>query len=201
MTIRSIKGAAGASLFAAMLAVGASLPTVPASAQGQPLTAVPRAGLAFSTNVTTRATIESVDPDTRTAAFSLPDGRLIHVSVADSVRNLDSIPDGTNVTVTYNEIVTILNLRQKGPGSKLARSESGNPPTATDLESGRFTLTVTAVDLASNTISVIDGRGGPIRTYTATTPVQKEALKKAKIGDVVIGLTTPMAATAITPVN
>lgn len=200
MTIRSIKWAAGASLFAAMLVAGTSLPAGPAAAQGQQLTAVPRAGLAFSTTVTTRAKIESVDVDTRTVAFTLPDGRLIHVAVADNVRNLDSIADDASVNVTYNEIVTILNLRQKGPGSREARRESANPPTATDIESGRFTLTVTAVDFASNTISVIDGRGGPIRTYTATSAAQKEALKKAKVGDVVIGLTTPMTVTAITPV-
>jgi hypothetical protein len=198
MINRSIKWAAGVPLFAAMLAIGTSLPA--GQGQAQQVTAVPRAGLAFSTAVTTRATIESVDPETRTAAFTLPDGRLIHVAVSDSVRNLDSIPDGANVNVTYNEIVTILNLRQKGPGSREARRETGSPPTATDIESGRFTLTVTAIDLAGNTISVIDGRGGPIRTYTATSAAQKEALKKAKIGDVVIGLTTPLTVTAITPV-
>ena len=45
MTIRSMKWAAGVSLFAAVLAVATTLPERQASAQVQ---AVPRAGLAFN---------------------------------------------------------------------------------------------------------------------------------------------------------
>jgi len=53
--------------------------------------------------------------------------------------------------ITYNEVVTFLNLRQKGPGAKEARRESTNA-IASAIESGRFTLTVTAVDLAKNMV-------------------------------------------------
>jgi len=60
---------------------------------------------------------------------------------------------------------------------------------------------VTAVDLASNKVSVIDGRGGPIHTYAATSIAQQDMLKKIKVGDVVIGLTTPLLVTAIAPVK
>ena len=65
--------------------------------------------------------------------------------------------------ITYNEVVTFLNLRQKGAGAKEARRESADP-NAPDIESGRFTLTVTAVDLAKNMVSVTDGRGGMVHT-------------------------------------
>ncbi|HTB36708.1 MAG TPA: hypothetical protein VK777_06480, partial [Reyranella sp.] len=108
MTIRSMKWAAGVSLFAAMLAVGTTLPERQASAQVQ---AVPRAGIAFNDTVTQRVTIESVDPEGRTVAFLLPDGQLVAVPVADSVANLAAIQDGSMANVTYNQIVTILNLR------------------------------------------------------------------------------------------
>ena len=94
--------------------------------------------------------------------------------------------------------MTLLNLRQKGPGSREARKESAKP----DFDRrriGRLTLTVTAVDLANNKVSVIDGRGGPIRTYAATSIAKQDMLKKIKVGDVVIGLTTPLLVTAITP--
>src|SRR5436190_22144408 len=64
---------------------------------------------------------------------------------------------------------------------------------------GRFTVTVTAVDLANNKVSVIDGRGGPIRTYAANTIAKQNMLKKIKVGDVVIGLTTPLLVTAVAP--
>lgn len=199
MFIRSVKGAAGVSLFAAILAVAATVPADPAAAQGQ-VQAVPRAGLAFSTSITTRARMESVDTHTRTVAFTTPDGRLLNLAVADGVRNLDGIADDANVDITYSEVVTILNLRQKGPGSREARRE-GARPDATDIEAGRFTVTVTAVDLAASKVSVIAGTGGPVRTYNATSPAQKEALAKIKVGDVVVGLTTPLMVTAITPVR
>ena len=94
--------------------------------------------------------------------------------------------------------MTLLNLRQKGPGSREARKE-GSKPESTDIESGRLTVPVTAVDLANNKVSVIDGRGGPIRTLAATSIAKQDMLKKIKVGDVVIGLTTPLMVTAISP--
>jgi len=189
MTIRSI----GASVLAAMLISGASV----AMAQGQ-VQAVPRAGVSFTTNVTVKVWIESVDTDSRTMVFTTPEGRLVNVAVADGVKNLGQIQENAEADVTYNELVTLLNLRQKGPGSREARKESAKPDSI-DAEIGRFTVTVTAVDLATNKVSVIDGRGGPIRTYAATSIAQQDMLKKIKVGDVVIGLTTPLSVTAIAP--
>ena len=196
MTIRSMKWAAGVSLVAAVLAVATTLPERQASAQVQ---AVPRAGLAFNNTTTQKVKIESVDPEGRTMAFTLADGQLVILPVSDSVNNLASIDDGATVNVTYNEVVTLLNLRQKGPGSKEARRDSMNPPSQTDIESGRFTLTIVGVDLPNNTVSVIDGRGGVVHTYRANTPIKQAGLKTLKVGDVVIGLTTPLMVTAISP--
>jgi hypothetical protein len=193
MMMRSIKWVAGLSM-AAMLVLGAELPAV---AQGQ-AQAVPRVGLSFPSTVTVRATIESVDTDTRTVVFITSDGRLLDVAADDGVKNLNAIEDGSMADVTYNQVVSILNLRQKGPGSKLARSESMNP-NAADNQAGRFTLTISAIDLAKNTVSLINGVGGEVRTYTADTPAKQELLRKAKVGDVVIGLTTPLLITAIRP--
>ena len=198
MTIRSMKWAAGVSLFAAMLAVGTTLPERQASAQVQ---AVPRAGLAFSDTTTQRVTIESVDVEGRTLAFTLPDGQLVAVPVANSVGNLAAIQEGSTANVTYDQIVTILNLRQKGPGSKQERRESMSKPNTTDIETGRFTVTVVGVDLANNTVSVIEGRGGVVHTYKADTAAKQAMLKKTKVGDVVIGLRTPLTVTAISPAN
>jgi hypothetical protein len=197
MTIRSIKWAAGVSLFAAVLAVGTTLPERQASAQVQP---VPRAGVAFNDTVTERVKIETIDPDDRTVAFTLPDGQLVVLPVADGAGNLAAFDDGSMANVTYTQIVTMLNLRQKGPGSKEARREQMNPkPNAVYIESGRFTVTVVAVDLAKNTVSVIENGSGPVQTYKATTIAKQDMLKKIKVGDVVIGLTTPLMVTAISP--
>jgi len=193
MTMSSIKWAGAISIVAALM-LGTSLP---AAAQAQ-VQAVPRVGLTFPSTVTERVTIESVDSDTRTIAFFAPDGRLLDVAASDAVKNLDAISDGSMADVTYNQVVTILNLRQKGPGSKLARRESMNP-SAPDNEAGRFTLTITAIDLDKNTVSVIHGVGGAVQTYTANTPAKQELLRKAKVGDVVIGITTPLLITAIRP--
>jgi hypothetical protein len=196
MTIRSMKWAAGASLVVALLAMGTILP---ASAQ---VTAVPREGVAFNNSVTQKATINTVDPDDRTVAFTLGDGQVLVLPVSDKAGNLASIADGSMANVTYTQVVTLLNLRQKGPGSQQARRDQMNiKPNKTDIEAGRFTLTVTGVDLPNNTVSVIEGPGGPVRTYRADTIAKQDMLKKIKVGDVVIGLTTPLMVTAITPAN
>lgn len=195
MTIRSIKWAAGFSLFAAVLAVGVSLPERQVSAQVQ---AVPREGVAFNNTVTQRVKIETVDPESRTVAFTSPTGQLVILPVSDGVSNLGAIDDGSMANVTYSEVITMLNLRQKGPGSKAARRDQmDDKPNATDVEAGRFTLTVVGVDLAKNTVSVIDGRGGAVSTYSANTIAKQDMLKKIKVGDVVIGMTTPLMVTAI----
>ncbi len=181
-----------------LAAIVAALTAGTASAQGQ-LQAVPRAGVAFPLTITVRAKIESVDPDTRTIAFLRTDGRLINIAVADSVKNLEAIQDDSTAEITYKEVVTNLNLRQKGPGSKEARREGSNPPDKEDIEMGRFTLTVVAVDLPNNKVSVIRGTGGQVRTLAATSIAQKDAIHKIKVGDVVIGLTTPLMVTQIVP--
>ena len=146
MTIRSMKTTAGVSLFAAVLAIGVALPGGQASAQ---VTAVPREGVAFNNVVTQRVKIESADPESRTVAFTMPNGQLEILPVADSVKNLDAIDDGSMANVTYSEVVTMLNLRQKGPGAQLARKDQMGAPNQTDVEAGRVTLTVVAVDLAN----------------------------------------------------
>jgi hypothetical protein len=197
MTIRSIKRAAGISLFAAALAVGTGLPQHPASAQ---VTAVPREGVAFNDQITQRVRIETVDPEERTVAFTQPSGRLVVLPVSNNVGNLADIQDGATANVTFTQIVTVLNLRQKGPGSKAARRDAMSPtPNPTDVDSGRFTLTVVGVDLANNTVSVIDGNGGEVHAYRANTIAKQDMLKKIKVGDVVIGMTTPLMITAISP--
>ncbi|MCC8428353.1 hypothetical protein [Reyranella aquatilis] len=191
-----MKMTAGVSLFAAVLAVGTSLPERQASAQ---VTAVPREGVAFNDVVTQRVKIETADPESRTVAFTTPTGQLVILPVADSVKNLASIDDGSMANVTYSEVITMLNLRQKGPGAQLARKDQMGQTNQTDVEAGRFTLTVVGVDLAKNTVSVIDGRGGPVRTYAANSIAKQDMLKKIKVGDVVIGMTTPLTITAISP--
>ena len=198
MTMRSMKWAAGVSLFAAALAVGSTLPEREASAQVQ---AVPRAGVAFNDSITQTVRIETVDPDDRTIAFTKPDGQLVVLPVDARAGNLVALNDGSMANVTYTQVVTMLNLRQKGPGAQTERRDQMSAPNKTDVEAGRFTLTVVAVDLANNTVSVIEGRGGAVRSYKANTIAKQDMLKKIKVGDVVIGMTTPLMVTAITPAS
>jgi hypothetical protein len=188
MMIRSLKLAA----VAIVLAAGT------ASAQNA-LEVVPRSGVSFNNTASVRATVDSVDAETHTIAFTTGAGRLLSMATADGV-NLAGIQDGATVDITYNEVVTLLNLRQKGPGSREARKEGTNPDRA-DVDIGRLTLTVVAVDLAANKVSLIDGRGGEVRTYAATSIAKQDMLKKIKVGDVVIGLTTPLLITAVKPVK
>ena len=73
--------------------------------------------------MTARVTVETVDEESRTVAITLPSGRTVVMPVAAGVTNLATIDDGSLATVTYTEVVTMLNLRQKGPGSQEARRD------------------------------------------------------------------------------
>jgi hypothetical protein len=179
-----------------LAAVGGMLVAGTAAAQST-IQAGTRVGISFSNTVTVRATVEEADSKTHIIAFTTGAGRLMSMAVADSV-NLGALQDGASVDVTYSEVVTLLNLRQKGPGSKQARKEGASPDQA-DLDMGLLTLTVVAVDLAANKVSLIDGRGGEEQTYAASSIAKQDMLKKIKVGDVVIGLTTPLLVTVIVP--
>ena len=61
-------------------------------------------------------------------------------------------------------------------------------------------MTVVGVDLPNNTVSVIDGAADRSRPIAPDTTAKQDMLKKIKVGDVVIGLTTPLMITAISPV-
>jgi hypothetical protein len=199
MKFRSMKWTAGLSLVAAIAALGTALPERSATAQIQ---AVPRVGLSFTDTVTQRATIESIDTEDRTIAFTLSDGQTMVVPLGNNVGNLSAIADGSMANVTYSQVVTILNLRQKGPGSREARRDQMNPtPDRLDTEIGRFTVTVVAIDYSTNTVSFIAGNGGEVRTFKANTPAKQDLLKKMKVGDVVIGITTPLTVSAVRPAS
>ena len=199
MKFRSMKWTAGLSLVAAIAAVGTAVPERSAMAQVQ---AVPRVGLSFTDTVTQRVTVESIDTEDRTIAFTANDGQTMVVPLGANVGNLSGIADGSMANVTYSQVVTILNLRQKGPGSRDARRDQMDPSTdRMDAEIGRFTVTVVAVDYATNTVSFIAGAGGAVRTFKANTPAKQELLKKMKVGDVVIGITTPLSVSAVRPAS
>ncbi len=87
MMIRSMKKAAGVSLFAAVLAVGATLTERQATAQ---VTAVPRVGVSFNQTVTRQVTIESADPESGTITFRLPDGQFVVCPVTSSLTGSSS---------------------------------------------------------------------------------------------------------------
>lgn len=198
MSAASSKWTKSIAMLAAVAAVGVSLPERPASAQ---LQAVPRAGFTFTHKVTEKANVESIDTESRTGIFVLPDGHWANLSIADSVPGIDKIDDGSNVNITYTEVVTILNLKRKGVGSKAARKDSMPMAPEPGEDPVRFTYTVVGVDLGSNTISVIGGRGGEVHTYPVVDAARRELLKSIKIGDVLIGMTTPLTITALTPAN
>ena len=80
-----------------------------------------------------------------------------------------------------------------------ARREASAKVPDSGAEPIKFTYTVVGVDLAANTLSVIGGQGGAVHTYPVTNLARQEALKGVKTGDVLIGLTTPLLVTAMTP--
>jgi hypothetical protein len=187
MIFRSIKIFAVAASVSALIAGSAMAQTTPAAGE-----AVQRAGFAFTFTETVRATIESVDTDNRLITFSMADGNMLSLPIGGGVKDIGKIKEDAPAVVSFDEVVTILNLKRKGVGSQAARRDG-----ATN-ESARFTYTVVGVDQAAKKISIIGPSGGAVRTFTPSGKAAADAMATMKQGDVLVGIATPLSVTAVT---
>ena len=185
MTIRSM-------MFAAMVAAAMALPVQESVAQSAgAVQAVPRAGVAFTNTVTVRAKVESVDVETRTMAYH--PGRAAGQPCRGRQRAQPrKRQDDALVDITYSEVVNLLNLRQKGPGLKPRARRTSDPHRR---RGGSLHAHLGDRRSAANKVSGHRRRGGAVQTYSANSIAKQDMLKKIKVRDVVIGITTPLTVT------
>jgi len=173
------------SVLALALAAALSLPVVAQKAEvsGAVGTAPGKAG-ALAT-IAADATVEGVDPATRTVKLKLKDGTTRSFVASEDVRNFDQIKAGDKLKVRYAEAFTI-ELKKDGKAAvgrketeSMKRAAPGQKPGGVAEREVQATGDVVNVDAAAKKVSVKNAQGEIIEL-----PVQDpEQLKLIKKGD------------------
>jgi uncharacterized OB-fold protein len=153
------------------------------------------------TVVTATATVESVDPATRTVVLKTPDGKTHPTVAGDEVRNFDQIKVGDQVKAKYMESLT-LELKKGGKAlvgrsdnASMDRAPQGAKPGGVALREVSMTADVVGVDAQKKIVSIRNDRGEVIDLHLN----DPEQVKLVKTGDQVEATYTEALAVALEP--
>jgi hypothetical protein len=147
------------------------------------------------------ATVEAVDPATRSVTLKGPKGNLKTIVAGDEVRNFDQIKVGDKVTVQYVEALTV-ELKKDGKAvvgrtetSDLQRSAAGQKPGGVAKQEVTVVADVVGVDAKKKTVSVKNEKGEVIDLHVD----DPEQIKLVKKGDQIQATYTQAVAIAMQP--
>ena len=133
--------------------------------------------------VSTRATVEAIDYKTRKVTLRGPEGNTTSFKVDDSVKNLDQVKVGDQVTVDYYQSLAIqvvkMGTSESGQESVVERAEPGEKPAIAGAKQTTVMATVEAIDYSAPSITLKDKSG----TLTKVKVRHPERLKLVKVGD------------------
>jgi hypothetical protein len=179
-----------------LLAAGVAL------AQGQATV-----GLQTVTNYTVNGTITAIDTTQRTVTLTMPDGRTATHKVSDTVKTLTTAKVGDRVQASFEERQSFV---LSGPNVKtprdrdvtaMAAANTGRGTTGVVASQAVTNWWVTSVNPGANTISLVDPRGGEVRTYKVETPEARAQLPRVKPGDNLTSINTQVLIVDITPLK
>lgn len=156
--------------------------------------------------VTLQAKITAIDPSTRAVTLRGPDGNEVTVIAGPMVR-LDMLKVRQTVNVQYYRSVAFaVNPPQGGMGVPVSNNQitqfMAQPATAPGgvaVRVVKISGTVVAVDLSSNSISVVNPSGGRVMTIDVTDPSRIAMLPSLKVGDTITAVVSQVLAVSITP--
>ena len=135
-------------------------------------------------------TVMAVDVENRRITLKGPEGRTGDYEVSDVVKRLSEIKVGDKLEGEY-QVLAVAELREARPEEKAAplvvikqtqRALPGFAPKGTILRTVRAVTTITALDAAARTVTVMNPLGGQI-----TAPVESGATFDAlKVGQTII---------------
>ena len=171
------------------LALAAALPLSTAAQQKQPappqltgaIATAPGAAAAM-TLVNVSATVEAVDPATRTVSLKGPKGNVVDVVAGEEVRNFDQIRKGDRLTVRYAEALT-LELRKDGravgrsDAEAMKRAAPGQKPGGVARRDVTIVADVVNVDAAAKKVS-LKGPKGNVVDLNVHDPEQLKLVRK-----------------------
>jgi len=155
-------------------------------------------------SVTITAEILSFDPATRKLSLKGPLGGFVTGYVSTDVKDVSSLKPGAMVSATYYEAIAASVRRQGerepmvGATDAAAKFEPGMPVDAS--KSVTESLTVSSVDLKTNTVVFLDKKGEVI-TWPVKRPEFQPRLKDLKPGDVVDVTYSEALVTGVRPVK
>ena len=157
--------------------------------------------VAGATVVKATATVEAVDPATRSVTLKGPKGELHTIVAGDEVKNFDQIKVGDKVTVKYLEALTI-ELKKDGKAvvgrtstSDLQRAAPGEKPGGIAQHEVTVVADVVAVDMKKKTVSVKNEKGEIVDLHVQ----DPEQIKLVKKGDQIQATYTQAVAIAMQP--
>lgn len=147
------------------------------------------------------ATVESVDPATRTVTLKLPHGETRSFVAGDEVRNFDQIKAGDKLNVKYLEAFTI-ELKKAGKdivgrteSESVERAAPGEKPGGVAKREVRAVADVVAVDEKKMIVSVKNDKGEVVDLHLR----DPEQVKLVKTGDQVEATYTEALAISLDP--
>lgn len=185
MDQQTLKQRAGG-LMAAMATL--ALVAAPAAAGAQTTKSTKSTPTTTSTQISTSATVQSIDVASRHIMVKLPSGDIEVLKVSPAMQRLGELKPGDKIKATYYAEVAYAIAE---PGKPLpedtdtvvaARATEGEPA---GLVASRATVTgaVLAIDKAESKLKVVNPKGGEVHELEVTTPEGKSFMSKLKVGD------------------
>ncbi len=150
------------------------------------------------------ALVTAVDLPKRELTLKGKDGVATIVEVSESVHNLDAVKVGDEVAVSYTEQVA-WKVRPAGEaspgmasGAEVTRAEAGAKPGGTVGRSVTVTATITGIDKALKTVTLM-GPGGDKFTLTPRDPKNLERVKIGDLLDITYSLQLAIAVREVKP--
>ena len=152
-----------------------------------------------------RATIVGVDAKNRALTVRGPAGNTFTLVAGPEVRNFAQIKKGDEIVARFTQSVAYVVTK---PGTAVpdvavidtaARAPAGHKPFGAVGEQVAITGTIVAIDTEAHTLSVINPRGGPVRTFSVRDPERQAALKALSVGENITVVFTEAVAVAVEP--
>lgn len=147
------------------------------------------------------ATVESIDPATRTVVLKTSNQKIVEVEVGEEARNFDQLKVGDVVTVTYKESLT-LSLKKNGGAVTSAeekptmeRTPEGSKPGGTMGRQLTIVADVVEVHPKTRMVTLKGPKGNMVDLHVAD-PAQFANIKK---GDQVEAVYTEALAVSVEP--
>jgi hypothetical protein len=159
-----------------------------------------------STQVSLQAKITAINPETRAVTLASATGNQVSVTAGPNVR-LEMLKVGDTVNAQYYRSVAF-EVVPPTPGNQAPVSndwlqqiiaQGAQTPGGVGVRVTQIQATVVGIDLAANSIDVVNPSGGGVYTVRVTNPARIPMLSELKVGDTVSAVVSQAVAVSIEP--